>query len=198
MRMIKLPLLAAIFLSVSAVADDAAAAQASPRVTIKTTKGEIVVELYPDKAPKTVANFLQYTRDGHYDGTIFHRVIGHFMIQGGGFEPGFYQGKFQPKATRAPIELESRNGLRNDVGWIAMARTNVPDSATSQFFINTVDNDGLNHPSPDGHGYAVFGKVVSGMEVVGAIAGVPTGTVGPFRDVPTEAVLIESVREVKP
>lgn len=189
----KLPLIGALCLALTAVEEGAAAS--NPQVSIKTSKGEIVVELYPDKAPKTVENFLQYVRDGHYDGTIFHRVIGNFMIQGGGFTADFYKGvpDFGQKKTRAAIPLESKNGLRNDTGWIAMARTSQPDSATAQFFINTVDNANLNHPQPDGHGYAVFGKVVKGMETVNAIRAVKTGRVGPFSDVPTETVTIESV-----
>ncbi len=187
----KLPLLGMLLVGLAATAEGAG--PANPQVSIKTSMGEIVVELYPDKAPKTVANFLQYAKDGHYSGTIFHRVIGNFMIQGGGFGGDFYDGSFQPRPTRAPIELESRNGLRNDTGWIAMARTSVPNSATSQFFINTVDNDGLNHPSPDGHGYAVFGKVIRGMEIVNGIRSVKTRTLGPFRDVPVDKVTIESV-----
>ena len=147
----KLPLIGAMLVALSAVEEGAAAA--NPQVAIKTSMGEIVVELYPDKAPKSVANFLEYVNSKHYDGTIFHRVIGNFMIQGGGFSADFYKSgtpNFGQKPTRAPIVLESRNGLRNDTGWIAMARTANPDSATAQFFINTVDNDGLNHPQPDG------------------------------------------------
>ena len=190
----KLPLIGALFVALTAVEDGAAAA--NPQVLIKTSLGEIVVELYPDKAPKTVENFLQYVRDGHYNGTIFHRVIGNFMIQGGGFTPDFYKPgtpDFGQKKTRAPIPLESKNGLRNDTGWIAMARTSQPDSATAQFFINTVDNANLNHPQPDGHGYAVFGKVIKGMEAVNAIRAVKTGRMGPFGDVPAEPVTIDSV-----
>ncbi|MEK9775845.1 MAG: peptidylprolyl isomerase [Quisquiliibacterium sp.] len=193
----KLPLIGAMLVALSAAEQGAAAA--STQVAIKTSMGEILVELYPDKAPKTVANFLDYVRAKHYDGTIFHRVIGNFMIQGGGFGADFYKPgtpNFGQKATRAPIPLESRNGLRNDAGWIAMARTANPDSATAQFFINTVNNDGLNHPQPDGHGYAVFGKVIKGMDVVNKIREVPTTTNGPFRDVPKDPVTIESVSVV--
>ncbi|MBW6493101.1 MAG: peptidylprolyl isomerase [Burkholderiaceae bacterium] len=190
----KLPILGAVLIGLTAVADDGATAEAAPRVQIKTSAGEIVVELYPAKAPRSVENFLEYVKSGHYDGTIFHRVIGNFMIQGGGFDKDFYQNRLQPKPTRAPIALESQNGLRNDVGWVAMARTGNPNSATSQFFINTVNNDGLNYPSPDGHGYAVFGKVVAGMEVVNVIRALPTTSVGPMRDVPVDPVAIESVR----
>ena len=189
----KLPLLGALLFAMAAP-DDAAAA--NPQVVMKTSMGEIVIELYPDKAPKTVENFLQYVRDDFYKGTIFHRVIGNFMIQGGGFTADFYKPgtpNFGQKATRAPIPIESQNGLRNDTGWVAMARTSNPNSATAQFFINVVDNASLNHPNPDGHGYAVFGKVIKGMEVVNAIKGVRTTSSGPFRDVPAEPVVIESV-----
>ena len=175
-------------IATGAAAHAQSSAAAAPQATIRTSMGPIVVELYPDKAPKTVANFMQYARDGHYDGTIFHRVIGNFMIQGGGFTPDMKQ-----KATRAPIALEAKNGLKNDAGTIAMARTSNPDSATSQFFINVVDNDSLNYPSPDGNGYAVFGRVVRGMDVVEKIRRVRTGSAGPYRDVPTEPVVIESV-----
>ena len=191
----KLPLIGALVLALS-MSDGALAA--SPQVAIKTSMGEIVVELYPDKAPKSVENFLQYTRDGFYAGTVFHRVIGGFMIQGGGFTSDFYKGVpgYGQKKPRAPIAIESQNGLKNDRGWLAMARTSDPNSATAQFFINTVDNAGLNHPQPDGHGYAVFGKVVRGMEVVDAIRGVRTVSRGPFSDVPAEPVTIESVSVV--
>ncbi|MCM5569469.1 peptidylprolyl isomerase [Burkholderiaceae bacterium FT117] len=189
----KLPLIGALLFAMAAP-DDAAAA--NPQVLVKTTAGEFVIELYPDKAPGTVDNFLKYVNDGFYAGTIFHRVIGNFMIQGGGFTKDLYQGQLRPKATRAPIPIESRNGLRNDTGWVAMARTGDPNSATSQFFINVVDNASLNYPQPDGHGYAVFGKVISGMDVVNKIRAVPTGSVGPYRDVPTAAVVIDSMTVV--
>ncbi len=193
----KLPLIGAMLVALTAVEDGAAAT--NPQVSIKTTMGEIVIELYPDKAPKSVENFLQYVRDSHYNGTIFHRVIGNFMIQGGGFTKDFYKPGtpgYGQKPTRPPIPIESKNGLRNDTGWVAMARTSDPNSATSQFFINTVDNAGLNHPQPDGHGYAVFGKVVKGMDVVNAIRAVRTTSMGPFRDVPAEPVVIESASVV--
>jgi len=165
----------------------AAAAPAwAQKVRLDTTAGEIVIELDPTRAPKTVANFLEYVRTGHYDGTAFHRVIPGFMIQGGGFDA-----QMQQKPTRAPVVLESRNGLDNVRGSVAMARTVVPDSATAQFFINLKDNDFLNQArSTDGHGYAVFGKVVGGMEVVDAIAKVPTATKGPHQNVPVQPVLI--------
>jgi peptidyl-prolyl cis-trans isomerase A (cyclophilin A) len=172
-------------------ADDTVAAGANPQVLMKTSLGEIVIELYPEKAPKTVENFLQYVDDNHYSGTIFHRVIGNFMIQGGGFDKDMKQ-----KSTRPAIPLESRNGLKNDVGTLAMARTSVPDSATAQFFINTANNASLNFPNPDGNGYAVFGKVVQGMETVEKIAKVKTGRSGPHGDVPAEPVVIESVSRV--
>ena len=150
-------------------------AQDAPRVKFNTTAGSFVIEVYPDKAPKTVENFLQYVKDKHYDGTIFHRVIDNFMVQGGGFDA-----KYSQKPTRPPIPLEANNGLKNDTGTIAMARTSNPNSATSQFFINVKDNAMLNAPSPDGFGYAVFGKVVSGNEVIQKIKGSPTGAGGPF------------------
>ena len=157
----------------------------SPRVRLSTSLGDIVVELDAAKAPKTVENFLQYVNDKHYDGTVFHRVIGNFMIQGGGFGADMQQ-----KATRAPIPLEASNGLKNDRGTIAMARTSNPNSATSQFFINVVDNAGLNAPSPDGHGYTVFGKVVAGMDVIDKIRAVPVGNRGMHQNVPQTPVTI--------
>jgi peptidyl-prolyl cis-trans isomerase A (cyclophilin A) len=187
--LLTLPALGAMFITMAV--PDGAQAQANPQVLVKTSAGEMVIELYPEKAPKTVANFLQYVDDKHYDGTIFHRVIANFMIQGGGFTRDMKQ-----KPNRAGIALESKNGLKNDAGWVAMARTSVPDSATSQFFINVVNNDMLNHPQPDGHGYAVFGKVVKGMETVESIRKVKTGTSGMHRDVPVDPVVIESVTRV--
>ena len=187
----RIPLIGAMMVAL-AMADDAAA-QANPQVLMKTTMGDIVIELYPDKAPKSVANFLQYVNDGYYAGTIFHRVIGNFMIQGGGLTA-----QMNPKpGQRGPIEIESRNGLKNDIGWVAMARTSNPNSATSQFFINVVNNDGLNFPSPDGHGYAVFGRVVKGMDVVNKIRAVKTGRSGMYSDVPAETITIESASLVK-
>ena len=157
------------------------------KVKLVTTMGDIVIELDAAKAPKTVDNFLQYVKSGHYDGTIFHRVIGNFMIQGGGMTADMKQ-----KATRPPIVLESRNGLVNTRGTVAMARTNDPNSATAQFFINVTDNDFLNQAqSRDGNGYAVFGKVVQGMDVVDRIKGVPTTNKGPHQNVPATPVLIK-------
>ena len=167
-------------------------AQNAPRVKLSTTAGDIVVELYPDKAPKTVENFLQYVNDKQYDGTVFHRVIDGFMIQGGGFTPDLKQ-----KPTRAPIPLEAKNGLKNDKYTIAMARTSDPNSATSQFFINVKDNANLNAPNPDGHGYAVFGKVVSGSEVVDKIRTARTGSKGGMQDVPLDAIIIQSATVAK-
>ena len=166
-----------------------------PRVKLATSAGDIVLELYPDKAPKTVENFLQYVRDKHYDGTIFHRVIDNFMIQGGGFGAAMAE-----KKTRAPVAHEGREafgkGLRNQVGTVAMARTNDPDSATAQFFINLRDNAFLD-PTLQQPGYTVFGKVVSGMDVVNKIKTVPTGRSGMHDDVPTTPVLINSAAIVK-
>ncbi len=163
-------------------------------VTIKTSMGDIELSLDAENAPKTVENFLSYVSDQHYNGTIFHRVIKGFMIQGGGFEPGMSQ-----KPTKAPVQNEANNGLKNDKYTIAMARTNDPHSATSQFFINAKDNDFLNFSSetPSGWGYTVFGKVTKGQEVIDAIEGVSTGNVGPFGDVPREDVVIESVEVAK-
>jgi len=142
-------------------------------------------------SPKTVANFLDYVKSGQYSGTIFHRVIKGFMIQGGGYTTSFAE-----KPTRAPIPLESRNGLKNTTGTIAMARTSDPNSATAQFFINTVDNAGLDYPNPDGNGYAVFGKVISGMDVVKKIEATPTTSRGPMADVPQQPIVIESATVV--
>ena len=192
----KLPLIGALMVALSMTEE--AAAAGNPQVALKTSMGEIVVELYPDKAPRSVENFLQYVRDGHYAGTIFHRVIGNFMIQGGGFTADFYKNApgFGQKKTRAAIPIESQNGLKNDRGWLAMARTSDPNSATAQFFINVVDNAGLNHPQPDGYGYAVFGKVIKGMEVVDRIRAVRTGRNGPFGDVPSDPITIESASVV--
>lgn len=166
---------------------------AKPIVAIETSLGVIRVELWPDKAPETVENFLKYVDDTFFDGLIFHRVIGHFMIQGGGFTPDMKQ-----KATRSPIRNEARADAPNRRGTLAMARTMVVDSATSQFFINLVDNDSLNHRNrtPQGFGYCVFGKVVDGMSVVDAIARARTGNRGTFADVPREAVLIKSIRRI--
>jgi peptidyl-prolyl cis-trans isomerase B (cyclophilin B) len=158
------------------------------KVLLKTNKGDITLSLDSAKAPKSVANFLQYVKSSHYDGTIFHRVIDNFMIQGGGMEPGMKQ-----KPTGDEIENEANNGLKNERGTIAMARTSDPHSATAQFFINVNDNDFLNYtaPSAQGWGYAVFGKVSDGMEVVDAIRKVKTGNSGFHQDVPTEDVVIE-------
>lgn len=166
-----------------------AASPQNPQVEMKTSMGVITIELYADKAPKSVANFLQYAKDGFYDGTLFHRVIDGFMIQGGGFQPGMKE-----KATRAPIENEAKNGLKNAAGTLAMARTQAPHSATAQFYINLVDNRSLDYPSFDGWGYAVFGKVIRGFDIVQQIGKTRTGTQGFHRDVPTAPIIIESVR----
>ena len=165
---------------------------ANPRVKFTTSQGEFVVELDPAKAPKTVENFVQYVDDKHYEGTVFHRVIDGFMIQGGGFTTDMQQ-----KPTRAPIPLEAKNGLKNDRYTIAMARTGSPNSATSQFYINVANNDMLNAPNPDGHGYAVFGKVVQGQAVIDKIRTVPTGNRGMHQNVPVSAVPITSAAVLK-
>jgi peptidyl-prolyl cis-trans isomerase A (cyclophilin A) len=164
---------------------------AAPRVKLATSAGDIVVELAPEKAPKTVANFLQYVRDKHYDGTVFHRVIDGFMIQGGGFTADMRQ-----KPTRAPVPLEASNGLKNARYTIAMARTGDPNSATSQFFINVKDNTMLDAPNPDGYGYTVFGKVVAGADVVDKIRAVQTGNKGGMQNVPLEPLTIQSATVV--
>ena len=162
-------------------------------IHMKTNLGTIILEVYPEKAPKTVDNFLRYVREGFYSNTLFHRVIDEFMIQGGGFEPGMHQ-----KPTHAPIQNEANNSLRNGRGSIAMARTADPHSATSQFFINVVDNDFLNYsaPNPKGWGYCVFGQVIEGMHVVDRIKGVPTSERLGFKDVPVSDVVIQDVQLV--
>jgi peptidyl-prolyl cis-trans isomerase A (cyclophilin A) len=167
-------------------------AEAGPRVKLDTSAGDILVELDQAKAPKTVENFLQYVKDKHYDGTVFHRVIDGFMIQGGGFTPDMQQ-----KPTRAPIALEASNGLKNDRYTIAMARTGNPNSATSQFFINVKNNDSLNAPNPDGYGYTVFGRVVGGTEVVDKIRAVQTGNKGGMQNVPLDPIIIKSATLAK-
>ncbi|HMA08829.1 MAG TPA: peptidylprolyl isomerase [Ramlibacter sp.] len=190
--------IAALTLCLGIAATAAVAAEdAPPKVKFATTAGDFVLEVYPDKAPKTVENFLQYVKDKHYDGTIFHRVINNFMVQGGGYDTGYAQ-----KATRAPVTHEGREALakggpRNVVGTVAMARTNDPNSATAQFFINVKDNAFLD-PSPQSPGYTVFGKVVSGMDVIDKIKAMPTGPGGPFpSDVPRTPVVITSATLVK-
>jgi cyclophilin family peptidyl-prolyl cis-trans isomerase len=181
-----------LFALTAAAMVPAGALAADPQVDIKTNVGTLRIELYPAKAPKTVENFLQYVKDGHYNGQIFHRVIDGFMIQGGGYDE-----RYREKKTRAPIPLESKNGLKNEVGTLAMARTSDPNSATAQFFINVNNNEFLNYPGQDGNGYAVFGKVVSGLDVVNKIAKTPTGPGGPFRsDVPKSPVVIQSMAVV--
>ncbi|MCC7384288.1 MAG: peptidylprolyl isomerase [Deltaproteobacteria bacterium] len=166
----------------------------NPVVEIKTSLGLIKAELFMDKAPLTVKNFLEYVDAKHYDGTIFHRVIKNFMIQGGG-----YDASMKERSTRAPVRNEAGNGLKNEVGTLAMARTSNPDSATAQFYINTVDNAPLNRrdETPAGAGYTVFGKVISGLEIVKKVESVPTGTKGMMDDVPQFTVTIESIRRAK-
>lgn len=186
--LLALPLLAAADPAEPTAANDT---KEYPTVILHTNHGAITVELFEDKAPESVKNFLQYARDGHYDGTLFHRVIPNFMIQGGGFDTDFNQ-----KSTREPITNEADNGLENTRGTLAMARTNDPHSATSQFFINVTDNSFLNHRSTaNGQtwGYAVFGQVVDGMDVVEEIRQVPTGRQSFHQDVPNEPVIIERV-----
>jgi peptidyl-prolyl cis-trans isomerase B (cyclophilin B) len=167
------------------------AVAANPKVEMETSKGKMVIELFPDKAPETVKNFLNYVETKYYDGTIFHRVIPKFMIQGGGFTSDMKQ-----KSAGAPIKNEADNGLKNDRGTIAMARTGDPHSATAQFFINSVNNDFLNHKSKtqQGWGYVVFGKVIAGMDVIDAISASKTVTRGRFRDVPAETIEINSAK----
>lgn len=174
-----------IFVSMGALA-------ANPQVKMHTNQGDMVIELYPEKAPKTVANFLQYVNNGHYNGTVFHRTIRKFVIQGGGYTPDF-----QYKPTLDPVSNEAANGLRNEPGTLAMARAYEPDSATSQFFINLDDNKYLNHhrPHPDYYGYCVFGRVIKGMDVAKKIGALPTSASGPFAaDVPVKPVIIETVK----
>ena len=175
----------------SAAAAAPGAIGADPQVDLRTSAGTIRLELYPAKAPKSVENFLQYVRDGHYNGTIFHRVIPGFMVQGGGMTPNMAQ-----KPTRGPVPIESKNGLKNEVGSVAMARTSDPNSATAQFFINVGNNGFLDYPGQDGWGYCVFGKVVGGMDVVNKIVAVPTGNQGMHQNVPRQPVIIESVTVV--
>lgn len=184
------------FLSVLSLSlgSNAMSGEKNPQIKIESSKGTIVLELYPDKAPATVENFLSYVDDGFYNGTIFHRVIPGFMIQGGGFTEDMAQ-----KPTKAPVKNEANNGLKNNVGTIAMARTPDPNSATAQFFINVSNNDFLNFKSetPQGWGYCVFGKVVEGMDVVNDIVAVPTSSAGMHQDVPVEAVIMTSVTRVE-
>lgn len=183
----------ALAASLFVVMTSSAAAQTpAPRVAFETSEGTIVVELAPQAAPKTVENFLSYVKSGHYDGTIFHRVIPTFMIQGGGFTPDMKE-----KATKGTIPLESQNGLKNTRGALAMARRGDPNSASAQFFINVVDNARLDHPSPDGHGYAVFGKVVEGMDVVDKIRAVATDTRGGHQNVPVTPIVLKTARIAK-
>ena len=188
-----LRLLLSLVLGLLPLAAPAKEATAMPvNIVLETNLGAITLELYPDKAPKTVANFTDYIRAGHYDGTVFHRVIPNFMAQGGGFTADLQQ-----KPTNAPITNEADNGLQNLRGTIAMARTGEPHSASAQFFINVADNAFLNFSAPtrQGWGYAVFGKVTGGMDVVDAMVALPTGAAGPFgSDVPKQAVVIESAR----
>lgn len=178
-------LLSSLCLGVSAWA-------ANPQVELKTSQGAIVIELDAEKAPKTTENFLQYVKEGFYNGTIFHRVIDNFMVQGGGFEAGMKE-----KPTRAPIQNEAKNGLKNVTGSIAMARTPNPHSASAQFFINLKDNGFLDYPGQDGWGYAVFGKVVQGLDVVQKIGKAATGNTSGHQNVPTTPIVIESAKLIE-
>jgi peptidyl-prolyl cis-trans isomerase A (cyclophilin A) len=199
MKFMSFKTIAPVFIAAAAIFSIAtsALAQEAPRVKFATTAGDFVVEVYPDKAPKTVANFLQYVNEKHYNGTLFHRVIENFMLQGGGFDA-----KYSQKPTRAPVAHEGREalakgGLKNVVGTLAMARTSDPQSATTQFFINVNDNAFLD-PTPQQFGYTVFGKVISGMDVIQKIKATPTGAGGPFpSDVPKTPILINSATLVK-
>ena len=181
-----LALLSALLLSTTVLA-------ANPQVELKTTMGTIVIELYPENAPKTVDNFLLYVKDGFYDGTIFHRVMPGFMAQGGGFTKAF-----EEKKTRPAIRNEAGNGLRNAIGTVAMARTRDPHSATAQCFINMAENDFLDFKSADenGYGYCVFGRIVKGMEIVQNMVKVPTTSVGPHQNVPRQPIVIEKARQL--
>ena len=185
---------ALVIFSLLIFAGSAIAEDINPKVVLETSKGKIVLELYPDNAPETVKNFMEYVDAKYYDGLIFHRVIPNFMIQGGGFTPDMKR-----KDTRAPIKNEADTGLKNDRGTIAMARTPNPHSATAQFFINSKNNDFLNFRSKtqQGWGYCAFGKVVEGMETVDAISAVKTTSSGPYRDVPAEPVVIKSAKRVE-
>jgi peptidyl-prolyl cis-trans isomerase A (cyclophilin A) len=187
---------AALSLALSFACGTAVAADA-PKVKFSTSAGDFVMEVYPDKAPKTVENFLQYVKDKHYDGTIFHRVINNFMIQGGGYDAKYYEKPTRPPVVHEGQEAIAKGGPHNTVGTVAMARTNDPNSATAQFFINVKDNAFLD-PTPAKPGYTVFGKVVSGMDVVEKIKATPTGSGGPFpTDVPQTPVVIKSATLVK-
>ena len=185
MKSLGLTLLAAVLAAGIVQAQEKKMSNAITEVVMETSEGNVEIELFADKAPISVSNFLAYAESGFYENTIFHRVIRNFMVQGGGFET-----TMQQKSARAPIKNEAKNGLKNDRGTLAMARTSVIDSATSQFFINVVDNDFLNNGAPD-FGYAVFGKVITGMDVVDKIAAVQTGA----GDVPVKPVLIKSVKK---
>ncbi|HEV8502552.1 MAG TPA: peptidylprolyl isomerase [Casimicrobiaceae bacterium] len=188
------------FAAIASLAAAGIATAANPQVELDTTQGKIRIEVYPEAAPKTVANFLQYVKDGFYSGTQFHRVIPGFMVQGGGMSADFKE-----KPTRPPVPIESEQsvkaGLSNGVGSVSMARTSDPNSATAQFFINVADNKRLDFQSADarGYGYTVFGKVVDGMDVVNKIAAAPTGPGGPFpRDVPQQRVVINAAKVITP
>jgi peptidyl-prolyl cis-trans isomerase A (cyclophilin A)/peptidyl-prolyl cis-trans isomerase B (cyclophilin B) len=188
MRIVSSLYLKLVISSVLALASISGLAQNAPKVEMKTSMGEIVIEVYPDKAPLSADNFLKYVKDGFYNGTIFHRIINGFMVQGGGYDKSMKE-----KTTRAPIQNEAKNGLKNQTYTIAMARTADPHSASAQFFINVNNNSFLDYPGQDGWGYAVFGKVIKGSEVIEKMKGVETNR----RDQPTSAVVIESARIIE-
>ena len=183
-----LALMFAVAGSVSSIVE-AAGPNAAPQVLLATSAGDMVIELMPEKSPKSVKNFLDYVKSGQYSGTIFHRVIDGFMIQGGGFNENMQQ-----KPTQPPVVNEAKNGVKNTMYSVSMARTSNPDSATAQFFINVADNAGLDYPQPDGAGYAVFGKVIKGTEVVDRIKSVATGSRGPNQNVPLKPIVIQSAK----
>ena len=186
-----------VIIASAAIFSVAVQAETAPQVKFSTSTGDFVVELYPDKAPKTVENFLQYVKDKHYNGTIFHRVINNFMVQGGGFDGNFVEKKTRPPVVHEGREALAKGGPKNVEGTIAMARTNDPQSATAQFFINVKNNDFLN-PNPQSYGYTVFGKVVQGLDVIDKIKTTPTGAGGPFStDVPKTPVIINTATLVK-
>ena len=188
---------AAMLAAALAITTSTVWAQETPKVKFSTSAGDFVVELYPDKAPRTVENFLQYVKDKHYDGSIFHRVIDNFMVQGGGYDAHYVEKKTRPPVVHEGRDALARGGPRNVIGTLAMARTNDPNSASAQFFINVRDNPFLD-PTPTNPGYTVFGKVVSGMDTVQKLKSVPTGAGGPFpSDVPRTPIVINSATLVK-
>lgn len=192
MSMLRRLALAGVMASTLIATSAQAQQSTAERIQFVTSAGKFTIEVYPDAAPKSVANIKEYVQSGFYSGTIFHRVINGFMVQGGGFDRDMKQ-----KPTRGSVPLEAQNGLKNKAGTVAMARTSDPNSATSQFFVNVVDNPNLDYPQPDGNGYAVFGKVVEGMDTIERIKSAPTTAYGPMRNVPATPIVIESATIVK-